>query len=171
MVAHVKLPGLIFVKEADSLKNSHICSDCPSPPLCVSSSPDCSRRSCGASHWPCVSFRTGIPSYSAKRKTKHTLLAFRRPLRKRAACHSVAHCADPEHACTQRGMLQTLKMQLWASSKQYPDTGQAQSHTHTSLSLARQENGPLSELKGVGLVFWAGLPPPHNWTTNSLTGT
>lgn len=34
----------------------HICSCCLSPLLCVSWSPNCSQRSCGASHWMPVSF-------------------------------------------------------------------------------------------------------------------
>lgn len=67
-------------------------------------------------------------------------------------------------------MLQTLKNAAVGQLHAVP-WHQPSPISHTSLSLAKQQKGPLSGLKGGGLVFRAGLPPPHNWTTNSLTGT
>lgn len=54
----------------DGRTDVHICSCCPSPPLCASWSPSCSRRSCGAFRWPRASSLTGIWSYSEKRNSK-----------------------------------------------------------------------------------------------------
>lgn len=152
----------------------HICSCCLSPRLCASWSPNCSPRSCDASRWTCVSFQMAIWSYSAeagggnRKKKKKTLRITFLYSQERVTHSAVADLMPHSH---NYGCYRLLKCRC-SPAPGSTLTPAKPNHTHTSLSLAKRQNGPLSELKGGGLVFGARLPPPpHNWTTNGLTGT
>lgn len=153
------------------LINIHICSCCPSPPLCVSLNPSCSLRSCDVSRWLFASFLMAISSYSRERKKLFffftaTLFAFAKSSSKIMYAFQIKQWTHQANANAKNvsftqwyGHSSHLNMQLWASTKQYPDTNRAQALTHTYIHPDTQQNEPLSKLNGVRLVFWARPPP------------